>query len=42
MYQIFVKDRCTNRGKTYKIDVSNNTTMIEFKKKVFQRTQIPS
>lgn len=41
MYQIFVKDRCTNNGKTYKIDVTSNTTMDEFKKKVFEKTNIP-
>ena len=37
MYQILVKDRCTSNGKTYKIDISNNITMMEFKEKVFEK-----
>ena len=41
MYQIFVKDRCTSNGKTYKIDISNNITMMEFKEKIFEKIPIP-
>lgn len=42
MYQIFVKDRCTNRGGTHTIDVTTKTTMIEFKKEVYKKTNVPS
>ena len=42
MYQIFVKDRCTNSGKINSIDVTTATTMIEFKKKVYKKTNVPS
>jgi hypothetical protein len=42
MYQIFVKDRCTNRGKIHTIDVTITTTMIEFKKEVYKKTNVPS
>tara|TARA_B100000900_G_C20458524_1_gene666208 strand:- start:410 stop:730 length:321 start_codon:yes stop_codon:yes gene_type:complete len=42
MYQIFVKDRCTNRGKIHNIEVTVKTTMTEFKKKVYKKTNVPS
>jgi len=42
MYQIFVKDRCTNHGKIHTIDVAITTTMTEFKKEVYKKTNVPS
>jgi hypothetical protein len=42
MFQVFVKDVCTNRGGTYKIEIKETMTMDEFKKKVFEKTQVPS
>ena len=41
MYQIFIKDICTNKGGTYRIEITENTTMLEFKKNVFEKIKLP-
>ena len=41
MYQIYLKDICTSRGGTYRIEVHENITIDEFKKKVFEKTHLP-
>lgn len=41
MYQIFVKDNCTTLGGTFKINITQDTTMDEFKKNVFEKTKLP-